>query len=103
VAGLLQTLGISLVKVRLVGHVPAGIPAWVVVEVGALPRGDFFAVDVHRLRRRLYGGRKWNCSRNTQARLCRHRVKRPSGSWGTRPEPSLLGYEAKPEPLLLGY
>lgn len=58
--------------------------AWVVVEVGALLRGDFFTLGVHRLRRHLYGGRKWNCSRNMQARPCRHRVKKPSDSWGTR-------------------
>lgn len=37
-----------------------------------------------RLRRHLYGGRKWNCCRNMQVRLCRHRVKKPSDSWGTR-------------------
>lgn len=66
-------------------------PAWVVVEVEALLRADFFTVGVHRSRRRLYGGRKWNCCRNMQVRPCRHRVKKPSGCWGTRMSQALLG------------
>ena len=66
-------------------------PAWVVGEVEALLRADFFTMGVHRLRRRWYGGRKWNYYRNMQGRPYRHRVKKPSGYWGTRMSQALLG------------
>lgn len=69
---------------RLVGHVAAGVPCVGYGGDGGLAQGDFFTVGVHRLRRRLCGGRKWNCCRNMQVRPCKHRVKKPSDSWGTR-------------------
>lgn len=69
---------------RLADLVPVGSPCLGYGRGGGLAEGDFFTVGVHRLRRRLYGGRKWNCSRNMQVRLCRHRVKKPSDSWATR-------------------